>query len=61
MMLIGKFLLTEGFAEILFALDPHPPVRGIWVYHGMIDLDTFAIGLLVSCKVFQSLPRASPW
>ena len=55
-----EFELTECFEEVLPAFDPHPPIRGVWVDHGMVYLDAFPIRLLVPGEILQSLPGACP-
>jgi hypothetical protein len=52
--------LTESLEKVFPAFYPHPSVRRIWVYHGMIYFDAFSIRLLVPGEVFQPLPGACP-
>jgi hypothetical protein len=44
-------IFTECPEEVLPALDPHPPIGGIWIYHSMVDIDTFTVRLQVPGKV----------
>lgn len=56
-----KVAFTECLEEVLPPLHPNPTISGIWVYHRMVNLNTFSVGLLVASEILQPLPRACPW
>ena len=52
---------TFDSKKVLRSVDSHPSAgRAILVHMCVVNFDTDAISLLVSSKIFQTLPRAIP-
>lgn len=51
-----SFECTESFFEVALSFHSNPAICGLWINHGMVDVDVRSIMSLSSREVFQVLP-----